>query len=69
MNTAQPGSSGPATPEIDVAESNRNVKSDAGDLDPRDTAHPTASTLTRRSKFSSGAHRSPTSNCACWPNG
>ena len=41
MNTAQPGSSGPAAPETDVAEPNRNVKSDAGDLDPRDTAHPT----------------------------
>jgi hypothetical protein len=41
MNTSQPGSSGPARPETDVAESNRNVKSDAGDLDPRDTAHPT----------------------------
>jgi hypothetical protein len=41
MNTSQPGSSGPARPETDVAESNRNVKSDAGDLDPRDNAHPT----------------------------
>jgi hypothetical protein len=41
MNTSQPGSSGPAAPETDAAESNRNVKSDAGDLDPRDTAHPT----------------------------
>jgi hypothetical protein len=41
MNTAQRGSSGPATPETDVAESNRNVKSDAGDLDSRDTEHPT----------------------------
>jgi hypothetical protein len=41
MNTAQPGSSGPATPQIHAAESSRNVKSDAGDVDPRDTAHPT----------------------------
>ena len=41
MNTAQPGSSGPATAETDAAESNRSVKSDPGDLDPRDTAHPT----------------------------
>jgi hypothetical protein len=39
MKTTQPGSSGPATPKN--AESNRNVKDDAGDLDPRDTAHPT----------------------------
>jgi hypothetical protein len=31
MNTAQPGGSGPAAPETDVAEPNRNVKSDAGD--------------------------------------
>ena len=30
MNTAEPGSSGPAPPQIH-----------AGDLDPRDTAHPT----------------------------
>jgi hypothetical protein len=41
MNTAQPGSPGPATPETDTAESNRNVESNAADLDPRDTAHPT----------------------------
>ncbi len=41
MKTARPGSSGPATPENDVAESNRTVRSDAWDLDPRDTAHPT----------------------------
>ncbi|MGB6513991.1 hypothetical protein [Mycobacterium sp.] len=42
MDTAQAGSSGPPTPETDTDESNRNVKqSDAGDLDPRDTAHPT----------------------------
>jgi hypothetical protein len=41
MKTAQPGSSGPPTPETDAAESNRNVKSDTVDLDPRDTAHPT----------------------------
>lgn len=41
MNTAQPGSSGPATPETDAAESNRNGNSTAGGLDPRDTAHPT----------------------------
>jgi hypothetical protein len=41
MNTSQPGSSGPVAPETDAPESNRNVKSDARDLDPRDTAHPT----------------------------
>ncbi|MFY9764481.1 MAG: hypothetical protein WAK42_05675 [Mycobacterium sp.] len=41
MKTAQPGNSGPPTPESDAAESNRKVKqSDTGDLNPRDTAHP-----------------------------
>ena len=41
MNTSQRGSSGPAAPETDAAESNGNIESDAGALDPRDTAHPT----------------------------
>jgi hypothetical protein len=42
MNTALAGSSGPPTPETDTDEPNRNFKqSDPGDLDPRDTAHPT----------------------------
>jgi hypothetical protein len=43
MDTAPPGGSSLPTPETDAAESNRNVKSDSdnGDLDPRDTAHPT----------------------------
>lgn len=42
MDTAK-GSSGDPTPETDVAESDRNApkKGDTGDLDPRDTAHPT----------------------------
>ena len=41
MNTSQRSSSGPAAPETDAAESNGNIESDAGALDPRDTAHPT----------------------------
>ena len=42
MDTAK-GSSGDPTPETDVAESDRNApkKGDTGDLDPRDTTHPT----------------------------
>jgi hypothetical protein len=58
MNTSQRGSSGTAAPETD-----------AGDLDPRDTAHPTGQAQAEKNAEDESPHRSPTSNCACWPNG